>query len=83
VTHRERLYAAIDGLPDIAVASSPNLPATPADSLRNAQMRAITMSHLVQAEVFLTEVRADLTTGRHDPERGERSLHLLARTGCS
>ena len=71
-----------DGTPGVppATASAPTLRATPADSLRDAQMRAVTMSHLVQAEVFLTEVRSDLTTGRHDPERGERSLHLLART---
>ena len=43
-------------------------------------MRAVTWSHLVQAEAFLTEVRVDLKTGRHDPERGDRSRQLLART---
>ena len=53
---------------------------TPADSIRAAQMRAVTWSHFVQAEAFLTEVRADLKTGRHDPERGDRSRQLLART---
>ena len=53
---------------------------TPVDSIRAAQMRAVTWSHLVQAETFLTEVRADLKTGRHDPERGDRSRQLLART---
>jgi hypothetical protein len=76
---RRSMRDATPGSPS-PLASSPNLLATPADSLRDARMRAVTMSHLVQAEVFLTEVRADLTTGRHDPERGERSLHLLART---
>jgi hypothetical protein len=50
------------------------------DSARGAQMRAVTWSHLAQAEAFLTEVRADLKTGRRDPERGDRSRHLLART---
>ena len=44
------------------------------------QMRAVTLNHLVQAEVFLTEVRIDLSTGRKDPQRGDRSRHLLART---
>jgi hypothetical protein len=60
--------------------SSPDLAAPPADSMRDAQMRAAAMSHLMQAEVFLTEVRADLTTGRRDPQRSERSRRLLART---
>jgi hypothetical protein len=64
--------------PSVAVA--PSVPATSADSARNAQLRAATLNHLVQAEVFLTEVRADLKTGRHDPQRTERSRHLLART---
>lgn len=50
------------------------------DSARDAQMRAVTWSHLVQAEAFLTEVRTDLKTGRRDPERGDRSRQLLART---
>jgi len=60
--------------------SSPDLAAPPADSMRDVQMRAAAMSHLMQAEVFLTEVRADLTTGRRDPQRSERSRRLLART---
>jgi hypothetical protein len=47
---------------------------------RAAQSRAVTLSHLVQAEVFLTEVRADLATGRRDPHRAGRSRELLART---
>ena len=51
-----------------------------ADSARAALMRAVTLSHLVQAEVFLTEVRADLTTGRRDAQRAGRSRELLART---
>ena len=51
-----------------------------ADSARDAQTRAVTVSHLVQTEVFLTEVRADLKTGRYDRQRGERSRYLLART---
>src|SRR5688500_11961865 len=38
-----------------------------ADSLRETMMRAIVLGHLGQAEVFLTEVRADLKTGRDDP----------------
>lgn len=54
--------------------------AAAADSVRDALMRAVTMSHLGQAEVFLTEVRADLKTGRHDVGRSERSRQLLART---
>jgi hypothetical protein len=51
-----------------------------ADSARDAQMRAVTLSHFAQAEVFLTEVRADLTSGRNNPLRDERSRELLART---
>ena len=51
-----------------------------ADSSRNQQMVAVTWSHFVQAEMFLTEVRADLSTGRRDPQRRDRSRHLLART---
>jgi hypothetical protein len=51
-----------------------------ADSVRDAHMRAVTMSHFAQAEVFLTEVRADLTSGRTNPLRDERSRELLART---
>jgi hypothetical protein len=46
----------------------------------DVQMRAVTMSHLGEAEVLLTEVRADLTSGRNDALRGERSRQLLART---
>jgi hypothetical protein len=60
----------------------PQVALTPlqADSARDAQMRAVTWSHLGQAEAFLTEVRADLKTGRDDPERSDRSRALLART---
>ena len=72
------------GTPDSStsspVAASSSAPAMSVDSARSAQMRASTLSHLVQAEVFLTEVRADLKTGRRDPRRSERSRHLLART---
>jgi hypothetical protein len=57
-----------------------NASATSADSARDALMGALTLNHLGQAEMFLTEVRADLKTGRHDPRRGERSRQLLART---
>lgn len=64
--------------PATQVASSS--PAVSADSLREAMMRAILLSHFGQVEVFLTEVRADLKTGRDDPLRGERSRDLLART---
>jgi len=63
--------------PSVAAASRTE---TPVDSSRHAQMRAATLNHLVQAEVFLTEVRADLKTGRRDPTRNQRSRHLLART---
>lgn len=59
--------------------SAPAMSAS-ADSARNALLHALTLSHLGQAEVFLTEVRVDLKTGRHDPRRGERSRQLLART---
>jgi hypothetical protein len=51
-----------------------------ADSSRDALMRALTLNHLGQTEVFLTEVRADLTSGRRDPQRAERSRELLTRT---
>jgi hypothetical protein len=51
-----------------------------ADSVREAQMRTLTLSHFAQAEMFLTEVRADLKTGRNDPQRDERSRELLSRT---
>ena len=68
-----------DGRPTSVVdASSASRP--PADSIRAAQIRAVTWNHLAQAETFLTEVRTDLKTGRHDPERGDRSRQLLART---
>jgi hypothetical protein len=55
-------------------------PAASLDSARVAVMRGVTSSHFVQAEVFLTSVRADLHAGRHDPQRAERSRQLLART---
>lgn len=55
-------------------------PAASLDSARLAVMRGVTSSHFVQAEVFLTSVRADLQAGRHDPQRAERSRQLLART---
>ena len=61
--------------------SAPSTIAASAGTSRDAQLRASTVNHLVQAEIFLTEVRADLSTGRQDPERGERRLHLQARTG--
>lgn len=61
--------------PSDAVATSAS-----ADSTRDALLHVLTLSHLGQAEVFLTEVRVDLKTGRHDPRRGERSRQLLART---
>lgn len=64
--------------PATQVASSG--PAVSADSLRETMMRAIVLAHFGQAEVFLTEVRADLKTGRDDPLRGVRSRELLART---
>ena len=51
-----------------------------ADSLRSTLLQAATVSHLGEAEVFLTEVRADLRSGRADPLRGDRSRNLLART---
>ena len=51
-----------------------------ADSQRDAQVLAATLNHLVQAEAFLTEVRADLRTGRRDPERARRSRRLLSHT---
>jgi hypothetical protein len=54
--------------------------ATVPDSVRDQLMRAVTLNHFAQAEVFLTEVRADLKTGRTDPQRSERSRLLLART---
>lgn len=60
--------------------SAPSTIAAAAATSRDAQLRAATMNHLVQAEIFLTEVRADLTTGRRDPERSERSRQLLTRT---
>lgn len=60
--------------------AAPTAIATSAGTSRDAQLHAATLNHLVQAEIFLTEVRVDLTTGRRDPERGERSRHLLART---
>ena len=50
------------------------------DAARDAQMYAATLSHLVQTGVFLTEVRADLKTGRHDSRRRALSRQLLART---
>jgi hypothetical protein len=50
------------------------------DSARGALMRETTVNHLVQTEMFLTEVRADLKTGRSDPSRADRSRSLLART---
>ena len=66
--------------PSTTVASSAGPTAASTDSARDAQMRAVTLSHFAQAEVFLTEVRADLKSGRNNPLRDERSRELLART---
>jgi hypothetical protein len=73
-----RRSASTDTRPAVALAPSPSslLP----DSVRYNQMRALTLSHFAQAEVFLTQVRADLKTGRDDAERDARSRDLLART---
>ena len=62
------------------VAQAPAAASASTDSTRDALMRALTLNHLGQTEVFLTEVRADLTTGRRDPRRSERSRELLTRT---
>lgn len=62
------------------VAQAPANAAPSPDSTREALMRALTLSHLGQTEIFLTEVRADLTSGRRDPRRSERSRELLTRT---
>jgi hypothetical protein len=59
---------------------SPSTIAASVDASHDVQLQAATMNHFVQAEIFLTEVRADLTTGRRNPERSERSRQLLART---
>lgn len=64
----------------VVARSAPELSPASADSARDVQMRVAAASHLMQAEVFLTEVRADLTTGRRDAQRAERSRRLLART---
>jgi hypothetical protein len=55
-------------------------PGVSVDSLRDAVMGAIVLSHLGQSEIFLTEVRADLKAGRDNPDRASRSRELLART---
>ena len=62
------------------IAQAPTAIPAARDSTRDALMRALTLNHLGQTEVFLTEVRADLTTGRRDPQRSERSRELLTRT---
>ena len=72
-----RRSATLDRRTTDQVATTP--PAVP-DSVREAQMRALTISHFAQAEVFLTEVRADLKTGRNNPDRDARSRELLTRT---
>ena len=61
------------------VASAPRYTAD--DSIRIAEhARAATLSHLADAEMFLTEVRADLRSQRPDSQLSERSRELLART---
>ena len=75
---RRSVTTAVSERSPASIASS--VAPAPAEPARDAQMRAATLNHLVQAEVFLTQVRADLKTGRRDPERNERSRDLLART---
>lgn len=66
------------GLTPIAVRPAAT---TTDDSTRNAAYeRAVTLSHLADAEVFLTVVRSDLKAGRSDAERAARSRDLLVRT---
>jgi hypothetical protein len=67
-------------VPPVASSRQPPASSLSRDSARENQMRALTLSHFAQAEVFLTQVRADLKTGRDDAERDERSRQLLART---
>ena len=49
---------------------------------RDVHVRASTLDHLAQTEMFLTAVRADLTAGRisRDGDVASRSRELLART---
>jgi len=61
------------------IASTP-VPVAADDAPLQAQLRAKTVSHLADAEMFLTAVRADLQAGRSDPERVARSRDLLTRT---
>jgi hypothetical protein len=67
--------------PDTPVATS-GAPVAPIDdSVRSAaHVRAVTLDHLAETEIFLTVVRADLKSGRADAERAERSRELLVRT---
>lgn len=75
------------GRPDTAHVATVNTAGTSAsfatisaDSLRSLQTRVATLNHLAQVEVFLTEVRADLRTGRNTADRDDRSRSLLTRT---
>lgn len=64
-------------VPSVAVSSA----TTTDDSTRSAaHAQAVTLSHLADAEVFLTVVRSDLKAGRSDAERAARSRDLLVRT---
>ncbi|HEX7937518.1 MAG TPA: hypothetical protein VF483_00925, partial [Gemmatimonadaceae bacterium] len=72
--------ASRDSRVDTGAPSAVSLAESREPKAESPQMRAATLNHLVQAEVFLTEVRTDLSTGRRDPQRRDRSRHLLART---
>jgi hypothetical protein len=67
--------------PNAPVASISAPVAARDDSIRSAaHVRAVTLDHLAETEIFLTVVRADLKSGRADAERAERSRELLVRT---
>ena len=67
----------------VQVAQAPVVPGNGVDSARRAvHVRASTLDHLAQTEMFLTGVRADLSAGRiaRDGEVTTKSLELLTRT---
>jgi hypothetical protein len=65
----------------VAVVTPVHPTVSPEDSARiAAHARTATLSHLADAEVFITTVRADLRAGRADVDRAERSRELLSRT---
>lgn len=66
--------------PAVATTASSPTPSTNGTASTEPHARAVALAHLADAEVFLTNVRAELKTGLPDADRAERSRDLLVRT---